>query len=112
MQLTIRTTMLFAAAITFASAASAGAAKVTVTGTVGDAMCGVTHMVKGDDAACTRNCAKGGAEYALLVKDKAYTLKADARTKAVLDQYANRLVTVSGDRSGDTIAVASVQPAK
>ena len=111
MRLKTTTTMLFAVAMAL-GAPAARAGTTTVTGTVGDAMCGRTHMVRGDDAACTRACVKGGAEYALLVKDKAYKLKADVRTKAVFDKYANQRVTVSGHQSGDTIAVTAVQPAK
>jgi hypothetical protein len=105
------TTMLFAAAMVLGPSAT-WAETATVTGTLGDAMCGVKHMVKGDDAACTRACVKGGAKYALLVKDKAYELKADAKTKAALAKYANQRVTVSGEQTGDTIAVTAVRPAK
>jgi type 1 fimbria pilin len=102
--------MLFAAAAL--SAAAPPAKTMTLTGKVGDAMCGVTHMVKGDDAACTRTCVKGGAEYALIVKDKVYTLKADAKLKSRLDTFADQNVTVTGTQKGSTIDVASVKPAK
>ena len=56
------------------SLAIAQAAK-TLTGTVSDAMCGKTHMMKGASAAtCTRACVKEGTDYALVVGDKVYTL--------------------------------------
>ena len=65
-------TWLMACALSAVVAGAAGAAgpTTTFTGTIGDAMCGVTHMVKGDDAACTRACVKGGAAYALIVKTR------------------------------------------
>jgi len=84
----------------------------TVTGKIGDSMCSVTHMVKGDDAACTRACVKGGSEYALIVKDKAYTLEASPKLKAQLDRLADRTVTVTGSQSGGTIQVTSVRAAR
>ena len=56
-----------------ASLAVAQATK-SLTGTVSDAMCGKTHMMKGESAAqCTRECVKSGSDYALVVGDKVYT---------------------------------------
>ncbi len=104
-------TCLVAAALTF-GAAQARAGTITLTGTVGDAMCGPTHMVKGDDAACTRVCVKGGADYALIVDGKAYTLKSDPKIKSQLDTLANHHVTVTGTQTGDTITVSSVRAAR
>ena len=49
---------------------------MTLTGSVGDAMCGVGHMM--DDAtACTLGCVAKGAHYALIVDDTAYTLETE-----------------------------------
>jgi hypothetical protein len=86
--------------------------KATLTGTIGDTMCGVTHMVKGDDAKCTRECVKGGASYALIVKDKVYALKGDAKITAALDRLAGQKVTLTGTQKNSTIEVTSVAPAK
>jgi hypothetical protein len=100
-------TMLFAATLAL-GATGAWAGTITLTGRVGDAMCGATHMVKGDDAACTRACVTAGADYALIVKGKAYTLKGNTTVKSQLDKFANQRVTVTGTQTGDTIEVSSV----
>lgn len=82
----------------------------TFTGTVSDSMCGKKHMMKGISAAqCTRECVKSGADFALVVGDKVYTLKGD---KTAIDKFAGVNATVKGKLSGDTIAVESVQAAQ
>lgn len=91
--------------------AAASAKEATLTGTVGDAMCGVKHMMP-DEAGCTRGCVTKGSDYALIVKDKVYTLKANDAAKANLDKLAGKMATVVGDLNGETIQVASVQAAK
>ena len=49
----------------------------TFTGVVSDNMCGKQHMANDKSAAqCTRECVKAGSDYALVVGDKVYTLKA------------------------------------
>lgn len=100
-----------AAAVTLGTAA-VSAKTTTVTGTVGDVMCGAKHMMAGDEASCTRECVKKGSDYALIVKDKVYTLKANDATKAGLDKLAGKLAKVVGDLDGETIQVKSVQAAK
>jgi hypothetical protein len=106
------TTMTILFATTLAGTAGAAAGTITLTGTVGDAMCGPTHMVKGDDAACTRACVKGGADYALIVNGKAYALKGNAAVRSRLDRVVGQRVTVTGKQTGDTIDVSSVQTAR
>ncbi len=50
--------------------ATLGADEMTLTGTVGDAMCGVKHMM--DDAkGCTKGCVMKGSAYALIVEEVA-----------------------------------------
>ncbi|MDE3156243.1 MAG: hypothetical protein KGN76_14170 [Acidobacteriota bacterium] len=94
-----------------AMAPLAAAAK-TFTGEVGDSMCGVTHM-ESDAVACTRDCVKGGSDYALIVGDKALTLKvANAKLKAELNKLAGKKATVTGEEKGDTIVVTAVTAAK
>ncbi|MEP7306689.1 MAG: hypothetical protein ABJA98_14330 [Acidobacteriota bacterium] len=85
-----------------------GAAEMTLTGTVGDAMCGVKHMIK-DEAACTKGCVTKGSEYALIVKDKAYTLKASAAQKGELEKLAGKMAMITGDVTGDIVMVKSVK---
>jgi hypothetical protein len=93
------------------SAALLGASPATVTGTVADAMCGAKHAVA-DAAGCTRGCVKKGSDYALVVKDKVYTLKADEAAKAELDKLAGHHAKVTGEQKGDTITVTAVVAAK
>ncbi len=83
--------------------------QTTLTGQVSDTMCGAEHMMPGKSAAeCTRECVKGGSDYALVVGKKVYTLKGD---KSELDKYAGEKVTVKGTVSGDTVTAQSVTPA-
>ena len=103
---------LMAVGLLAGSVAPLGAAARTFTGEVGDAMCGVTHM-EADPVACTRGCVKDGSDYALIMGDKALTLKvADAKLKTELNKLAGKKATVTGEEKGDTITVTAVQPAK
>jgi hypothetical protein len=93
--------------------AAAVAEKATVTGVVGDAMCGVKHAMGGSEAECTQECIKHGSAYALIVDKKAYTLKTSSEsTKTQLGKLAGKKATVNGERDGDTITVTSVEEAK
>jgi hypothetical protein len=84
------------------------------TGKVSDAMCGAKHS-EGNlaPAACVRACVQKGANYALVVGDKVYTL--ETKDQAALDEL-NKLAweqaEVTGTASGDTISVKSVTAAK
>jgi len=86
----------------------------TFTGKVSDAMCGAKHS-EGNiaPADCVRACVQKGANYALVVGDKVYTL--DAKDQATLDQL-NKLAweqaKVTGTANGDTISVKSVTASK
>lgn len=101
-----------AAALTLGSA-GLSAKTTTVTGKVGDAMCGAKHMMAGDEAGCTRACVKKGSDYALVVKDKVYTLKTSSdATKDQLDKLAGQTAKITGDLNGETIEVTAVQAAK
>jgi hypothetical protein len=75
--------------------------KTTLTGIVSDSMCGAKHMAKDKSAAdCTRECVKSGSDYALVVKDKVYTLHGD---KAQIDKLAGERATVKGKVNGNTV---------
>jgi hypothetical protein len=106
-----------AAASTFAAALLFGmsvvsAKSTTMTGVVGDAMCGVKHMMA-DGEKCTHGCVKEGSDYALIVKDKAYKLKTSSDTaKEQLGKLAGKSARIVGDLDGDTITVTSVEAAK
>jgi hypothetical protein len=81
----------------------------TFNGTVSDTMCGKKHMMPGaSDAKCTRECVKDGADYALIIGDKVYTLKGD---KTQLDKLAGAKVVVDGQLEGDTVTAKTIKPA-
>jgi len=86
----------------------------TFTGKVSDAMCGAKHS-EGNiaPADCVRACVQKGANYALVVGPKVYTLKTS--DQAILDEL-NKLsweqAKVMGTASGGTISVKSVSAAK
>jgi hypothetical protein len=85
----------------------------TFTGTVTDAMCGATHMMEGDPAACLRTCVNKGSKYALVVGDKVYTLDSSApATLEALAKLGAQKATVKGTVDGDTITVSSATAAK
>ena len=88
------------------------AAKQTLTGEVGDAMCGRTHM-EGAPADCTRTCVSHGSKYALVVGNKIYTLDTtDKAVLAVLDQQAGKNATITGSVNGTSIEVSTAVAAK
>ena len=92
------------------SVVSLAAAETTLTGTVGDAMCGVEHMMEGSPE-CTEGCVKKGSDYALIVKDKVYTLKVGNDTlKGQLSKLAGKSATVTGDLKGETLQVTAIKP--
>jgi hypothetical protein len=88
------------------------AGKQSLTGEVGDAMCGRKHM-DGTSAECTRTCVAHGSKYALVVGDKIYTLDTTDKTVlTLLDQQAGKNATVTGAVNGDTIEVSTAVAAK
>jgi hypothetical protein len=88
------------------------AGKQTLTGEVGDAMCGAKHM-EGKPAECTRTCVSHGSKYALVVDDKIYVLNtSDKAVLSVLDQQAGKKATVTGTVNGTGIDVSSAVAAK
>jgi hypothetical protein len=86
----------------------------TFTGKVSDAMCGAKHTEAGiAPAACVRVCVQKGANYALVVGDKVYTL--DTKDQAALDTLSKLAwedAKVTGTANGGTISVKSVVAAK
>lgn len=83
------------------------------TGKVSDAMCGANHMMAGEASECTRACVRKGSKYALVVGDKVYTLDTSDKTALdKLDKLAGQQAKVTGEATGDSIAVATVTTAK
>jgi len=81
----------------------------TLTGVVSDSMCGAKHEMPGNPAECTRACVQHGAQYALVVGDKVYTLQtSDKSNLDQLDKLAGAKAKVTGDVEGTAIAVKSV----
>ena len=103
---------LLASASLFVSSPLMAAGKQTLTGEVGDAMCGKKHM-EGAPADCTRTCVAHGSKYALVVGEKIYALNTTDKTVlALLDQQAGKNATVTGAVNGDTIEVSTAVAAK
>jgi hypothetical protein len=89
--------------------ALAAGKQITLTGEVGDSMCGRKHMEDEPAAECTRACVAHGSKYALIVGDKVYTLDTgDKAALDTLDKQAGKQATVTGSLDGDTISVSSV----
>ena len=93
--------------------AFAGAAlqaeEMTLTGSVGDAMCGTEHAGPNAEA-CTKGCVSKGSAFALIVDGKAYTLDTSSdEIKAQLTDLAGKTATVMGDVTGTDVKVASVK---
>jgi hypothetical protein len=83
------------------------------TGRISDAMCGASHMMAGDAAACVHACVNKGSKYALVVGDKVYALDtSDKAALDLLDKLADHQATVTGKVTGDSIAVLSVSATK
>ena len=102
-------TFIFSTVAFFNGDALAAAKQITLTGEVGDSMCGRKHMEDEPAAECTRACVAHGSKYALIVGDKVYTLDtADKTALATLDKQAGKQATVTGSLDGDTISVSSV----
>src|SRR6266404_1004592 len=92
--------------LAMASVVFAADAPKTLTGTIGDDMCKGDHaaMQGTDPEKCTRDCVKSmGARFALWVGNDIYILS-DQKAAA---KFAGKKVTVSGDVTGQNIAVKS-----
>jgi hypothetical protein len=96
----------------FVASPGHAAGKQTLTGEVGDAMCGKKHM-EGSAAECTHTCVSHGSKYALVVGDKIYALETSDKTVlALLDQQAGKNATVTGTVNGTSIEVSTAVAAK
>ncbi len=85
------------------------AEEMTLTGSVGDAMCGVKHAGPNAEM-CTKGCVSKGSAFALIVDGKAYKLDTSSdEIKAQLTGLAGKTATVMGDVTGTDVKVASVK---
>jgi hypothetical protein len=106
-------TVVLSIGVAFVPGVAAGSSQ-TFTGKISDAMCGAKHT-EGNlaPADCVRACVQKGANYALVVGDKVYTLKtSDKATLDELNKLAWEQAKVTGTARGDTISVKSVAAAK
>jgi hypothetical protein len=111
-QRSILIAVLAGSASLFAASPATAAGKQTLTGEVGDAMCGAKHM-EGTPAECTRTCVSHGSKYALVVGDKIYVLNTtDKAVLALLDQQAGKKATVTGTVDGTNVEVSTAVAAK
>lgn len=111
-QRSLITAFIFLTSLLVVGSALAAGKKATLTGEVGDAMCGSKHM-EGTAAECTRTCVSKGSKYALVVGEKIYILESsDKAVLAVLDQQAGKHATVTGTVDGDKVAVTTAVAAK
>jgi len=96
----------------------AGAASMTMTGTISDSMCGASHAkmmemhkdAKMTDKDCALGCVKGGAKFVFVSVGKVYTIA--NQNLAGLNKYAGQEVTVTGDVSGESISVSKIAASK
>jgi hypothetical protein len=79
----------------------------TYEGMVTCSRCGARHSAAlGRTAAdCTRNCVRGGANFALVVADATYLLNGDV---SALGRLAGQRVRIVGELNGKTIRISSV----
>jgi len=83
----------------------------SMSGTVGDSMCGAKHEAAGaSDAACVKKCVKGGASPIIISDGKVYQISAGSQAKVM--PLLGMKVTVNGKLEGDTIDIATVEAAK
>jgi len=82
----------------------------TLSGTVGDSMCGAKHeAAAASDIACIKKCVKGGVSPIIISEGKVYQISADSQAKVT--SMLGQKVTVNGKLDGDTIEIASVKAA-
>jgi hypothetical protein len=111
-QRSILIAVLVGAASLWVQNPATAAGKQTLTGEVGDAMCGSKHM-EGTPAECTRTCVSHGSKYALVVGDRIYVLNtSDKAVLALLDQQAGKKATVTGTVDGTAVEVSTAVAAK
>jgi hypothetical protein len=89
----------------------AGAASMTMNGTISDSACGTSHakMIgtsKMTEKQCTLACVKAGAKFVFVSSGKVYNIS--NQNFAALSKNAGEAVSLTGDVKGDTIMVSKV----
>lgn len=94
------------------------AADQTFTGRISDSMCGASHAkmkaahedAKMTDRDCTLACIKGGGKYVFVQAGMVYQIS--NQDFSGLKEYAGDTVRLTGEKSGNTITVSKIEPAK
>ena len=100
--------MIWTAGIAALCASTTFAADQSLTGTISDSVCGVSHKgmsTKMTDRECTQLCTSKGAQYVLVSDGKVYKL---TNHDADLKTHSGHTVNLSGDVKGDTIRVSKI----
>jgi hypothetical protein len=109
-EMTNKTKLVAALALTLGGTVAVLAQQQSFTGTLTDSMCGATHMAKDKaPAECTRICVKDGMKYALAAGKKVYGLEGQ---EPELAKLAGQKVTVKGTLKSDTLSVQEVAATK
>ena len=95
-------------------ASFAGAASMTMNGMISDSACGTSHAkmmqehkeAKMTDRDCTLACVKGGGKFVFVSGGKVYNIS--NQNLAALTEHAGETVSLTGDVTGDTIAVSTI----
>ena len=101
-----RLTVIIVASALFGVAAAAQ----TWTGSISDSACGARHMAGMAARNCTEVCVKQGSSHVLVSQRKVYKLEDPGKVVAA---HAGHTVNLTGEMTGDTIAVTKIEmPAK
>jgi hypothetical protein len=83
----------------------------TLTGMVGDALCGREHSMPGTPVDCIRECIGKGGRYSLIVADKVYVLETkDQALLDTLEKESGLRVKITGTNNGKTFLLKTVTP--
>jgi hypothetical protein len=95
------------------TAHGAFAASRTLTGTISDSLCGISHKAmaarhggNATDAECSTACVKAGGKYVFVSEGHVYTIA--NQNQKDLAANAGKTVQVTGDLQGTTIMVAKM----
>jgi len=96
----------------------ASGATMTMNGMISDSACGASHAkmmaehkdAKMTDKDCTLACVKNGGKFVFVSNGKVYNIA--NQDFAAVKEYAGQTVSLTGDVTGETIAVAKVAASK
>lgn len=95
--------------MTWVGAGTTAAAEQAWTGTISDSQCGTNHGGEIDDRSCTLRCIQLGHQYVFVTEGK--VLKIANQNFATLQQYAGRIVKLTGERKNGAIVISKIEMA-